>query len=104
MAKRPCWTLLRGLPLARLPVHLKPRRDERGVSEVVGSVILLVITVAAFAVLFVMVQGLPKPQPGISADLQATLERTTPTNVTLVIRHLGAADLANGSTWIAVAV
>lgn len=85
---------------ARAP--FRPRRD--AVSEVVGSVILLAITVAAFSVLFVLVQGMPKPTPGVSADLQASIERTGPTSVNIVIVHLGGEDLTQGNAIVLVTV
>jgi hypothetical protein len=52
----------------------------------------------------VLVQGMPKPAPGVSADLQASIERTGPTSVNIVIEHLGGEDLTQGNTIVLVTV
>jgi hypothetical protein len=67
-------------------------------------VILLVITVAAFAVLFLMVQGVPKPSAGVAADLQATLEHPTTSTAQVVINHLGGADLKDQDAAVVIAI
>lgn len=79
-------------------------RDSRGISEVLGSVILLVITVATFAVLFLLVQGVPKPSPGINTDLQATLEHPSSAVWQVSIVHLGGAELKDPDAGVVIAV
>lgn len=83
---------------------MRSASGRKAVSEVVGSVLLLVITVAAFAVLFLMVQGVPKPAPGVSSDFEATLEYTGPTAADVQLSHQGGATLENGSAIVVVHV
>lgn len=80
------------------------RRSTDAVSEIVGSVILLVITVAAFAVLFALVSGMPHPSPGVAADLQASIVRTGPTTVDVVIDHVGGEALVQGDAVVVIVV
>ncbi|HEX9709761.1 MAG TPA: type IV pilin N-terminal domain-containing protein, partial [Candidatus Thermoplasmatota archaeon] len=75
-----------------------------GVSEVVGSVLLLLITVAAFAVLFLMVQGVPKPAPGVSSDFEATMDFIAPTTAVVELRHLGGTSLTDDTAALILAV
>jgi len=81
----PLCDAFRGSPLAPVSVHLKSRPDQRRRLRSRRLRHPPRHHGRGFAVLFVMVQRAPKPQPGISADLQASLERTSPTNVTLVV-------------------
>lgn len=90
------------LPIRRAYVFGRSRR--RAVSEVVGSALLLGITVSAFAVLFVLVNGMPTPLPGVAADLQASLERTGPTTVNVILAHVGGEDLQDRDTLILITV
>lgn len=83
---------------------MRTASGRRAVSEVVGSVLLLLITVAAFAVLFLMVQGIPTPAPGVSSDFEASIEFTGPTSADVSLVHLGGAALENGSAVVVVLV
>ncbi len=69
-----------------------------------GSVILLVITVALFGALFILVEGSPKPAPGVAADLQASMVRTGPTTVDVLVDHVGGENLAQGAAVIVIQV
>jgi flagellin-like protein len=86
------------------PKAFRPRADRRGISEVVGSVLLLVITVAAFAVLFLMVQGIPKPAPGVSSDFEASMAFTGPTTAEVELRHIGGSTLEDGTAAVVLTV
>ena len=47
---------------------------------------------------------MPRPAPGVAADLEATLERTGPTTVNVVVDHVGGEDLLDSDTVIVVTV
>jgi hypothetical protein len=91
-----------------LAKHLASRRvfrcDRSAVSEVVGSVLLLVITVACFGVLFLLVNGQPRPPPGASADFNAELQFTSNTTAVVVLQHLGGDELTDSNAAIIVSV
>ncbi len=55
--------------------RIQLRDDEEGVSEVVGSILTLVITVSLFSSIFIGVQSLQPPEGGNHIDFSATFEK-----------------------------
>ena len=77
------------------------RRNRRGVSEVVGVIMLLAITVVLFSSLFVWVQQLEGPEAQTHADFEATLEVDDASGTGyLNITHSGGEELNDWSTEI----
>lgn len=70
-----------------------------GVSEVVGAVLILLITIAMFSVVIAYVISYPTPTERIHADFRATLEGQY-VNIT----HRGGETLKENNAWICVEI
>jgi len=55
--------------------RIQLRDDEEGVSEVVGSILTLIVTVSLFSSIFIGVQSLQAPEGGNHIDFSATFEK-----------------------------
>lgn len=80
------------------------RDDRRGVSEVVGSVLLLLMTVAVFSGIIIFVNSIQGPGDRTFVDLVPTLERTGPDSGVITITHAGGQPLEADTTGIFVQV
>jgi hypothetical protein len=80
------------------------RRGDDAVSEVVGNLLILVITVALFSVVLAFVYQIPGPEAAIQADIVPMLERTSAVDGTLYLQHTGGEPLREGETFILVSI
>jgi hypothetical protein len=81
------------------------RKDgDDAVSEVVGNLLILVITVALFSVVLGFVYQIPGPEASIQADIVPMLERTSAVDGTLYLQHTGGEPLRDGETYILVSI
>ncbi|MBI5000283.1 MAG: Ig-like domain-containing protein [Euryarchaeota archaeon] len=87
-------------------VRRKRLWDAGGVSEVVGTILMLAITVVLFSSMIVFVGNMPTPKESVSVDIQGTIDPDTNwangANITLVKR--GGVDLDNESVMVVVTV
>jgi len=80
------------------------RPGDEAVSEVVGNLLILVITVALFSVVLSFVYQIPGPEATIQADVVPMLERTSAVDGTLHLQHTGGEPLREGETYILVSI
>ncbi len=78
--------------------------DRRGVSEVIGTVLLLAMTVVVFSGIILFVNSLTGPGNQTYVDLIPAIERTDPNNGIVYITHAGGQPLDAFSTVILVQV
>ncbi len=81
------------------------RDDESGVSEVVGTILILAITVVLFSTIIIWVSNIPTPTAQTRLDLQATLSPVYAANgteigVNITLLHNGGESLSPVSTVI----
>ncbi len=74
------------------------------VSEVVGNLLILVITVALFSVVLGFVYQIPGPEANIQADIVPMLERTSAVDGTIYLQHTGGEPLNEGEAYILVSI
>ena len=76
--------------------------DDRGVSEVIGTILILMITVTLFSGIILWVNQLPQPEQSTYADLSGSLEPKNDWNdgAWINITHGGGESLHNWSTRI----
>ncbi len=80
------------------------RSGDDAVSEVVGNLLILVITVSLFSVVLSFVYSIPGPEATIQADIVPMLERTSAVDGTLHLQHTGGEPLKEGETYILVSI
>jgi len=80
------------------------RRGDDAVSEIVGNLLILVITVTLFSVVLTFVYSIPGPEATITADIVPMLERTSGVDGTLHLQHTGGEPLKEGETYIIVSI
>jgi len=80
------------------------KEGDDAVSEVVGNLLILVITVALFSVVLGFVYQIPGPEATIQADVVPMLERTSAVDGTLYLQHTGGEPLREGETYILVSI
>jgi hypothetical protein len=81
------------------------RKDgDDAVSEVVGNLLILVITVALFSVVLGFVYQIPGPEATIQADIVPMLERTSAVDGTIYLQHTGGEPLREGETYILISI
>ena len=80
------------------------KEGDDAVSEVVGNLLILVITVALFSVVLGFVYQIPGPEASIQADVVPMLERTSAVDGTLHLQHTGGEPLREGETYILVSI
>ncbi len=71
------------------------REDESGVSEVIGTILILGITVTLFSVIIVWVSGVPAPVAQTRVDITSSMVALTPsgTGVNITLTHSGGESL-----------
>src|SRR6267378_115904 len=80
------------------------RKRRRAVSEVVGSVLLLLMTVGVFSGIILFVNAIQGPSNQTFVDLVPAIERVDANNGNLIITHAGGQSLSADTTAIAVQV
>ena len=83
------------------------REDESGVSEVIGTILILGITVVLFSTIIIWVTSIPTPTTQTRLDMESTLNPVynaggTEIGVNVTIRHIGGDKLLALSTRIYV--
>src|SRR6266850_6118139 len=78
------------------------RHDIRAVSEVVGSVLLLLMTVTVFSGIIIFVNSIQGPGNQTFVDLIPSIERTDANNGVVIITHAGGQPLDSQLTEIVV--
>ncbi len=81
----------------------KRSRDD-AVSEIVGNLLILMITVALFSVVLGFVYSIPGPEATLQAEIVPMLERTSAVDGTLHLQHTGGEALKEGETYILVSI
>ena len=83
-------------------------RKDSGVSEIIGDILILGITVVLFTSIFFYVNAIPTPTAQTYADFQATVTQPIQHGLTfqeiLNITHLGGQNLNSGTTSIVVQI
>ncbi|MDG6221312.1 MAG: type IV pilin N-terminal domain-containing protein, partial [Candidatus Thermoplasmatota archaeon] len=79
----------------------KLRKDKDAVSEVVGSILIIAITVTLFSALSVFVQNLPPPQESSYISFAASTVRGDDTT-SISLTHQGGEDLPSWATSVYV--
>ena len=83
----------------------KPRKEDSGVSEVVGNIMILMITVVLFSSIIAFVQQMPVPEQATKADFAATVTFWSGgTKANLTVTHAGGAVMRAADTAIMVEV
>src|SRR6266850_3495623 len=80
------------------------RHDIRAVSEVVGSVLLLLMTVTVFSGIIIFVDSIQGPGNQTFVDLVPAIDRTDANNGIVIITHAGGQPLDASTTEIVVLV
>ncbi|NPA75473.1 MAG: type IV pilin, partial [Euryarchaeota archaeon] len=80
---------------------------EKGVSEVLGSILVLLITVTLFSSVFYYINTIPAPKSGTYAEFDATLQMVEEhgkyyANITL--KNMGGESLNNGKTMLVIVI
>ncbi|UCE80770.1 MAG: type IV pilin N-terminal domain-containing protein, partial [Methanobacteriota archaeon] len=78
------------------------RSDRRGVSEVVGNILILMITVVLFSSIVMYVNQIPVPETTTKADFAAsvTFETAGTTTASLTVTHAGGVVLDSAQTAV----
>ena len=83
----------------------KPRKEESGVSEVIGNIMILMITVVLFSSIIAFVQQMPVPEQTTKADFAATVTFwSSGTKANLTVTHAGGAVMRSADTTLMVEV
>ncbi|AGB04867.1 Mg-chelatase subunit ChlD [Aciduliprofundum sp. MAR08-339] len=89
-------------------VYKKIFKKEKGVSEVLGSILVLLITVMLFSTVFYYVGTMPTPQPKIYAQFDATLHivpnGTGGYCLNITVRNVGGESLVDWRTMFIVVI
>ncbi|HDP97477.1 MAG TPA: type IV pilin [Euryarchaeota archaeon] len=83
-------------------IKFKKKWSDSGVSEVVGNILILAITVVLFSSVIAMVYQMPTPNDKINADFTASLEFSTESNANLTLKHNGGEVLYDYRTKILI--
>ena len=78
------------------------RSDRRGVSEIIGNILILMITVVLFSTIVAYVGTIPVPETSTKADFAATVsfETAGTTTATLTVTHAGGVVLEAAQTAV----
>ncbi|MCJ2533205.1 MAG: type IV pilin N-terminal domain-containing protein, partial [Candidatus Thermoplasmatota archaeon] len=81
---------------------MRSRSDKSGVSEVIGNILILMITVILFSSIVMYVDQIPVPETTTKADFAATItfETSGTTTASLTVTHAGGVSLAAVDTAI----
>jgi len=80
--------------------HLRVRKAGEGVSEVVGTLLLLAMTVVAFSIIFLWVSTIQAPDTEVRVNLFPTLDRIDDKTANVSITHRGGESIPAGSVVI----
>lgn len=83
-------------------IKFKKKWSDQGVSEVIGTILMLAITVVLFSTIMVSVMALPAPQQTPNADFLATLKLQSGSTAYLNVTHIGGETLFSSSARIVV--
>lgn len=88
-------------------ISRKKSWDDAGVSEVIGTILILGMTVTLFTVVLMWVMSVPTPSADVRVDMQGTLVPLYKTNgnwdgVTITLRHNGGESLLYLSTTVTI--
>src|SRR5207302_9315758 len=81
------------------------REDESGVSEVIGTILILAMTVVLFSTIIIWVTNIPVPTAQSRLDMESTMNPVGvgfPSGVNITVRHLGGDRLQPGPTRVYV--
>lgn len=79
--------------------------DESGVSEIVGNILILMITVVLFTGIIAFVNQMPVPQMATKADFSASVAfADSGTNATISVTHIGGEVLDSSKTIVLVSI
>src|SRR5438132_12782334 len=81
------------------------REDESGVSEVIGTILILAMTVVLFSTIIIWVTNIPVPTAQSRLDMESTMNPVGvgfPSGVNITVRHLGGDLLQPGPTRVYV--
>lgn len=83
----------------------KSWKEDEGVSEIIGNILILMITVILFSGIMAFVQQMPVPEQATKADFSASVSFwSTGTNANLTVTHAGGAVMKTKDTFIIVDV
>jgi archaeal flagellin N-terminal-like domain len=77
--------------------------EESGVSEVVGTILILVITVILFATVFTYVQHIPPPSKSAQLVIQSNIYGTGE-NISIQLKDLAGSTLNSNETYLDIFV
>lgn len=83
-------------------IKFKKKWSNSGVSEVVGNILILAITVVLFSSVITLVYQMPTPNEKVNADFTASLEFSTESNANLTLKHNGGEELYDYRTKILI--
>ena len=82
----------------------KKNWDDSGVSEVIGTILILGMTVVLFSTVLIWIYTIPTPSPDIKVDFQGQLVPIYKTGawdgVNITLQHNGGETLYWGTTWV----
>jgi len=78
------------------------RPTSEAVSEIVGNLLILMITVALFGVVLGFIYSIPGPDSALQAEIVPVLDRTSAVDATLLLQHTGGEDLKEGEVYMIV--
>ena len=78
------------------------RPTSEAVSEIVGNLLILMITVALFGVVLGFIYSIPGPDSALQAEIVPVLDRTSAVDATLLLQHTGGEDLKQGEVYMIV--
>jgi hypothetical protein len=69
------------------------RKDASGVSEVIGTILILAMTVVLFSVIIIWVTNIPTPTAQTRLEVSATMNALSPAGINLTLTHSGGEAL-----------
>ena len=83
---------------------LRIGHDDVAVSEIVGNLLILMITVALFGVVLGFIYSIPGPDAALQAEIVPVMERTSAVDATIHLQHTGGEDLNEGAVYVIVTI
>ena len=80
------------------------RQDSEAVSEIVGNLLILMITVALFGVVLGFIYSIPGPDSALQAEIVPVLDRTSAVDATLLLQHTGGEVLKQGEVYMIITI
>ncbi|HVO77772.1 MAG TPA: type IV pilin, partial [Methanomassiliicoccales archaeon] len=81
-------------------IRKKVKWSRKGVSEIIGNILILGITVTLFSSIMVFVANMPPPQENAYADFSVSQRWIHGGQVQVNITHIGGQELKNSTTKI----